>query len=89
MVKWGWTKKLLTMNHMEKHITKRNTASENITYMVDKNCFLCHHDKLHPLQLKRGNGFQKQCIDILKNSFNKTHTNTSLQREETIYQLIN
>ena len=29
-------KKVLTMNPVEEHITKRSTISENITYLVDK-----------------------------------------------------
>ena len=47
-------KKLLTMNPMKKNITKRNTTSENITYLVDNKKFLCQHEKLHPLTAKRG-----------------------------------
>ena len=32
---WDGLRKLFTMNPMEKQITKRNTTSENITYLVE------------------------------------------------------
>ena len=42
-------KKWLTMSPMEKHITKMNTTSENMTYLVDNKTIMCQHNKLHPL----------------------------------------
>ena len=52
-------KKMLTMNTAEKHTTQRNTTSDNASCP-------CQHEKYPPLQIERGNGFQEQCIDILK-----------------------
>ena len=49
LVEWVWTKQMLAVNLMGKHITKRNTISENITYLVDNEHFLCQHEKLFPL----------------------------------------
>ena len=54
MVEWGWTKKFLSMITMEKHTTKRNTTSENITYLVDTKKVMWQHEKLHPLKTRRG-----------------------------------
>ena len=53
MVEWGLTKKIAHHESYEKNITKRNTTSENITYLVDNKKFLCQHEKLHPLTAKR------------------------------------
>ena len=46
-------KKLLTMNPMEKQVTKSITTSENITYPVDNKTILRQHNKLHPLTFRR------------------------------------
>ena len=43
LIEWGWTKKLLTMNPMEKHIIKMNTTLENMTYLVDNEKNMCQH----------------------------------------------
>ena len=82
-------KQLPTMNTMEKQTTKMNTASENITYLVDNKTFLCEYNKFYPLTARRGKWISEIRIDILKKSFSMTHRNTSLQREETIYQVRN
>ena len=42
------------MNPMEKQITKMNTTSENMTYLIDIKNILCKHNKLHPLASRRG-----------------------------------
>ena len=42
------------MNPMEKHITKMNTSSKNMTYLVDNRKSLCQHNKLRPLTARRG-----------------------------------
>ena len=46
--------KMLTVNSMEKHIIERNTASDNISFLVDNQNFLCQHEKLHPLTSRKG-----------------------------------
>ena len=51
---WDGLKQFLTLNPMEKYITKMNTTPENIKYLVDNNCFMCQHNKLHPLTSRRG-----------------------------------
>ena len=40
------------MNPMGKHITKTNTTSENMTYLVDKK--INQYIKMHPLTVRRG-----------------------------------
>ena len=52
-VEWVWTKKLLTMNPMEK-ITKMNTTSKNMKYLVGSKKILCQHNKLQPLTARIG-----------------------------------
>ena len=47
-------KQMLTMNCMEKQITRMYSTSENITYLVDDKTNLCQHNKLHPLTAIRG-----------------------------------
>ena len=47
-------KQFHSMNRMVTQITKRNAASENITYLVDYTLFMCQHKKLHPLKSRRG-----------------------------------
>ena len=42
------------MNPIEKQITKKNTTSENIAYLVDNKNNLCQHKQLHPLAARRG-----------------------------------
>ena len=42
------------MNPMEKQITKMNTTSGNMKYLVDNKTVLCQHNKLHPLTARRG-----------------------------------
>ena len=46
-------KHLLTMNPMKKLATKRNTTSDNITYLVDLKK-MCQHNNFHPLTAIRG-----------------------------------
>ena len=77
------------MNPMGKYIIERNRTPENVLYMVDNEKCLCQHGKFHPLTDIKGNIFQKKCIEILKKPPNKTHINTSLQREEKVYYLEN
>ena len=67
------------MNPMEKH-KKKNKTSENTTYLIDNKIFLCQHKHLHPLTSRRGNGYQNQCIEKLKESFSMIHRNVSLQK---------
>ena len=40
-----------------------NKTSENMTYLIDKKKFQCQHKKLHPITDRRGNGYQKHCIE--------------------------
>ena len=39
---------LITINPMEKQITRMNTALENMTCFVDNQNNLCQHNELHP-----------------------------------------
>ena len=55
------------MNPMEKQITKMNTTSENMTYLVDNKTFLCQHKKLHPLTSREVKLMQEKCREIFKN----------------------
>ena len=64
------------MNPMEKHITKINTASENITYLVDNKIILCKHNRLHPLTAIRGKCISETMYRDIEKSFNMTHRNT-------------
>ena len=89
MVEWGWTKQLLTMNPMEVHITKNNTTSDTVSYLVDTKKCLCQHEKLHPLTAIRVKWISETMYRDIKKLFNKTHKVTSLQREDTFYQLRN
>ena len=89
MVEWGWTKKLLTMNPREIHITKMNTTSENMTYIFDNKKNLCQHKKLHPLTASRGKWISEKMYRDNEKSFSIVHRNTSIQRVETIYQVRN
>ena len=50
LVKWRWTKELLTVNPMEKQITIMNTTSENITYLVDSKNY-CVSIKIAPINI--------------------------------------
>ena len=77
------------MNPMGKHITKRNTTSDNVTYLVDNKKCLCQHEKLYPLTDRRGKWISETMYRDIEKLFNKTHINTPLQREYTVYQLIN
>ena len=77
------------MNPMEKHITEINTISQNFTYIVDNEKYLCQHEKLHPLIARRGKWVSETMYRDIEKLVNKTHINTSLQREDTDYQLIN
>ena len=82
-------KKLLTINPIEKQITKMNSTSENITYLVDNKKNLCQHKKFHPLTDRRRKLISETTHRDIEKSFSMTHRNTSLQRAETIYQIIN
>ena len=57
---------LLTMNNLEKLNRESNPTSENISYLVDNNKYLCPNVKLHPLLARKENTFQPQCIEIFK-----------------------
>ena len=55
------------MNPIEKNIIESITASDNVSFLIDnKNCLFQNKNCTH-LQIERGNGFQKDCIEILKN----------------------
>ena len=54
LVEWGWTKTIAHYESYGKTDKKRNTTSENMTYLVDNNFFLCQHNKLQPLTARRG-----------------------------------
>ena len=43
----------------------------------------------NPLELGKGNGFQKEIIDILEKSFIKTHSGPSLWTQMKVCQLKN
>ena len=50
---------------MGTHITKRNTTSENIIYLVD-NKKPCQHKKLHLLTARREKWISEKYIEMLK-----------------------
>ena len=52
---------------MEIYITKMNSTSENITYLVDKKKICVNITNFTHLQQEEENGFQKQCMEMLKN----------------------
>ena len=43
-----------------------NQISENMTYLIDNNCFCVNITNCARYQLEEKNGYQKQCIEILK-----------------------
>ena len=88
MVKWGWTKTFLTMNPMDKYMTKMNTTSENMTYIVDEKK-LCQHNKLNSLTARRVKWISETMYVYIEKSISMIHRDTSLQRVETIYQFRN
>ena len=45
---------MLTFISMVKHIIEKNTASDNVSYMVDNEKCLCQHENLHPLTAIKG-----------------------------------
>ena len=81
----GIDKNLLTMNPMEK-ITKMNTTSENMAYLVDKKRICVNIKNCTDSHLEKENGYQEQFIVILKKSFSMINRNTSLQSVETIFK---
>ena len=66
------------MNPMGKYITKMNTTSENIIYLVDNKIFLCQHNKLHPLIARRGKWILETMYRDIEKSFSMTHRNIPL-----------
>ena len=50
----GMDSKIDYYESYEKQITKMNTTTENMTYLVYDNYFLCQHNKFHPLTARRG-----------------------------------
>ena len=82
-------KKWITVNPMEKQIAKMNTASKNITYIVDKNNFICQHDKLHTLTDRIGKWISEVMYRDIGKLVRMTHRNTSLQRVATIHKIRN
>ena len=77
------------MNPMKKQITKMNTTSDNMTYLVDKKTFMCQHKTLRPLTARRVKLISETMYVDIEKSFSMTHRNISPQRVETIYQIIN
>ena len=77
------------MNHIEKYITKKNTTSDNITYLVNIKNILCQNNKLHPLTARRGKLISETIYRDIEKSFNMTHINTSFQKEEIVYLIRN
>ena len=69
------------MNPMGKHITERNTTSENVTYLVDNKKCLCQHEKLYPLTDRRGKWISETMYrDIEKQFQQDSHKYTSSER---------
>ena len=66
-----------------------NTASENMTYIIDNKSFLCQHNKLHPLTARKGKRISEKMYRDNEKSFSMIHRNTSLQRVDNIYQIRN
>ena len=64
-------KLLLTMNLMEKLKNTMNKTSENMKYLIDNKKFLCQHNKLHPLTVRRGKWISetlyREIASIVKN----------------------
>ena len=81
--------KLLTMNPMEKQITKMNTTSENTKYIFDNKTFMCQNKQFRPLKARRRKWISEPMYRYIEKSFSMIHRNTSLQGVETIYQIIN
>ena len=77
------------MNPMEKHITKMNTASENMIYLADNKTFLCQNNKLHLLTARRVKCISEPMYRYIEKLFSTIHRNTSLQRVDKIYQMRN
>ena len=75
------------MNPMKINITERNTILENVPYMDDKKKCLCQNGKLLLLTARKGIFISEIMYRDIEKSLNNTHINTSLQREETVYQL--
>ena len=42
------------MNPLENQITKMNTTSQNMTYLIDNKNIMCQYKKYHPLTSGRG-----------------------------------
>ena len=77
-------KQLLTMNPIEKQMTKIN-----MRYLVDSKNNICQHNKLHLLTDRTGKRISEKMYRDIEKSFSMIHRNTSLQRVETIYQIRN
>ena len=77
------------MNPMEEQIKKMSTTSENMTYLVDNRKNICQHNKLHPLIAKISKWISETMYKDIEKLFSTTHRNTSIQRVEMIYQIIN
>ena len=77
------------MNPTEKHIIEGNPTSDNVSYLADNEKNLCKHEKFTHQKLERGNWISETMYRDFEKSFNKTHKNTSLHREERVHQLRN
>ena len=59
------------MNPMEKIKNTMNKTSENTTYLIGNNKFLCQHNKLHSLTSRRGKWISetlyREIASIVKN----------------------
>ena len=64
-----------------------NTTSDNITYLVDNRKILCQHKKLHLFTDRRRELISEKIFGDIEKPFSMVHMYTSLQREETVYQI--
>ena len=89
MVEWGCTKKLLSLNLMGKYVTKMNTTSENMTYLVHNKKNMCQQNKLHPLKHIKVKWTSEIMHRDIEKLFSMIYRNTSLHRVKKIYQIVN